>query len=62
MIDRIVSAVSGIARALRAILGVPDYDRYLANVRECNSSPLTREEFYRDRLNARYSTLGSRCC
>ena len=64
MIDRIVLVAASIARATRAILGAPDYERYLANVHECGCScaPLTREEFYKERLDAKYSRLGSRCC
>jgi uncharacterized short protein YbdD (DUF466 family) len=52
------------ARLLRAVLGAPDYERYVAHVRarhpEC--VPMTREEFSRERLSARYDRPGSRCC
>lgn len=64
MIDRLVLAAASIARVARAILGVPDYERYLASVRECGCScaPLTPEEFYKERMDAKYSRLGNRCC
>ncbi len=64
MIERIAIAIAGVARGLRAMLGAPDYDRYLAHARwahpECEV--LSREAFFRDRLEARYSRPGSRCC
>jgi uncharacterized short protein YbdD (DUF466 family) len=56
-----------IARALgvvRTIIGVPDYARYLAHQRSHHpdASPLSREEFARERERARYEGTGSRCC
>lgn len=53
-----------VARVLRVVIGVPDYDRYLAHVRRCHPgrAPLTREAFLAERLEARYSRPGSRCC
>jgi uncharacterized short protein YbdD (DUF466 family) len=52
------------ARVARTVLGVPDYERYLAHVRTThpNEPPLTRDEFGRERLDARYSRPGARCC
>ncbi|MEP6492377.1 MAG: YbdD/YjiX family protein [bacterium] len=49
---------------VRRIIGVPDYDRYLAHVRVAhpNAQPMTREEFTQERLVDRYSKPGSRCC
>ena len=49
---------------LRAIVGAPDYDRYVAHVqaRHPECTPLTRDEFARERLSARYDRPGSRCC
>ncbi|MDZ7632457.1 MAG: YbdD/YjiX family protein [Gemmatimonadaceae bacterium] len=51
-------------RTLRTIIGVPDYDRYLRHMRahhpEC--AVLAPDEFARQRLEARYSKPGSRCC
>jgi uncharacterized short protein YbdD (DUF466 family) len=34
MTDRLVSVFASIARGIRAVLGVPDYERYLAHMRE----------------------------
>ena len=52
------------AAVLRRIIGVPDYDAYLAHVREHHPAahPMSREEFERSRLNDRYSKPGQRCC
>jgi uncharacterized short protein YbdD (DUF466 family) len=53
-----------VAAVVRRIIGVPDYDRYLAHVAshhpEC--TPMTKEEFTEQRLVDRYSRPGSRCC
>jgi uncharacterized short protein YbdD (DUF466 family) len=56
-----------LARALhviRTIVGAPDYARYLAHqrVRHPDATPLSREEFARERERARYEGTGSRCC
>jgi uncharacterized short protein YbdD (DUF466 family) len=50
--------------ALRSILGVPDYARYLAHQRakHPDATPLSRQEFARERERARYEGTGSRCC
>jgi uncharacterized short protein YbdD (DUF466 family) len=49
---------------LRTIIGVPDYDRYLRHmrVRHPGCAVLSKAEFARERLEARYSRPGSRCC
>lgn len=53
-----------IRRLLHAILGVPDYDRYLCHMtRHHPDHPaLTRDEFAVQRMNDRYSRPGARCC
>ena len=52
------------ARVLRTIVGVPDYERYVAHVRRCHPdrAPMAREAWMRERLEARYARPGSRCC
>lgn len=49
---------------LRRIVGAPDYERYLAHVRARHPgcAPMSREEFLRERIAARYERPGSRCC
>ena len=48
----------------RRVVGVPDYDGYLAHVqqRHPGTVPLSREEFERMRLDDKYSRPGQRCC
>ncbi len=53
-----------VSRSIRAILGVPDYDSYVAHMVSChgNAEVLSREEFVRERTESRYNRPGSRCC
>lgn len=53
-----------IAAVVRRIIGVPDYDRYVAHARRCHpDQPLmSRDEFTRQRMVDRYSKPGARCC
>ena len=53
-----------VAAALRAMIGVPDYERYVAHMNSAHpgSAPLAREEFWRACQEDRYSRPGSRCC
>ena len=62
--DRPRSLAARIAHALRRIIGVPDYERYVAHVREHHpgTEPMSRDEFLRERLASRYSKPGARCC
>jgi uncharacterized short protein YbdD (DUF466 family) len=52
------------ADVVRRVIGVPDYDRYIAHVHACHpgTAPMSREEFAQERLNSRYEKPGSRCC
>ena len=56
--------VAAIARVVKFIIGVPDYERYVAHQREAHPgcAPLSRDAFMRERLEARYNRPGSRCC
>ena len=58
------STISRAADVVRRIIGVPDYDRYVAHLRECHAgvAPMTREEFEKTRLDDKYSRPGQRCC
>jgi uncharacterized short protein YbdD (DUF466 family) len=65
--EAVRSARDSIERAaciVRRVIGVPDYDRYLAHQRthHPDETPLTAREFERQRLVDRYSRPGSRCC
>jgi uncharacterized short protein YbdD (DUF466 family) len=52
------------AAVVRRVVGVPDYERYVAHVRERHPDvvPMSREEFERSRLEDKYSRPGQRCC
>ena len=53
-----------VARVIRAVLGAPDYEQYLAHMREHHPEavPLTLDEFTRQRTDERYNRPGARCC
>jgi uncharacterized short protein YbdD (DUF466 family) len=61
---RLRRALSRIARALRAIAGVPDYERYLAHMRRCHPglAPLSPKELFAVRQRERFERPGGRCC
>jgi uncharacterized short protein YbdD (DUF466 family) len=56
--------ISRAANVVRRIIGVPDYDRYVAHARTHHPgcALMTREEFIQQRLVDKYSRPGSRCC
>jgi uncharacterized short protein YbdD (DUF466 family) len=53
-----------VACVIRRVIGVPDYDRYVAHLlaHHPDERPMAREEFIRERQVDRYSRPGSRCC
>jgi len=56
--------VSRVLDVVRRIVGVPDYDRYVAHMQKHHpeSTPMTCEEFTNQRMTDKYSRPGSRCC
>ena len=59
--------VRGLAQTARLMVGVPDYDAYLAHCRahHPDTEPMTRAAFHRDRIERRYGTgkgASPRCC
>ena len=59
-----MTSLKEIAAVLRRIIGVPDYDRYVAHVRECHAGtdPMSREEFEKSRLEDKDNRPGQPCC
>lgn len=53
-----------LVQTARLVVGVPDYDRYVAHMRRLHpgTAPMDREAFFADRLRARYGRGASRCC
>ncbi len=64
MITLLRSFVTRSASTLRAIAGVPDYERYLAHMRSAHPGDrvMSETEFNVSRMNDRYNRVGSRCC
>ena len=64
MTAELARLVSRVARTVRTVIGAPDYDHYLAHLRErhLDEKPLSHAEFANQRMNDRYSRPGSRCC
>ncbi len=61
---RAAELLSRAAWVLRRVIGAPDYDAYLAHCRRLHpdAPPLAHDDFLRERLTARYSKPGARCC
>ena len=53
-----------VVRVIRAIIGAPDYQRYLEHCERAHPGEeiLTPEQFERERQAARYERPGARCC
>jgi uncharacterized short protein YbdD (DUF466 family) len=63
-IVRLRLTLARVAAALRAIAGVPDYDRYAAHMRECHPGTplLTPAELFALRQRDRFERPGGTCC
>lgn len=64
MMNLISSLFSRTASVVRAVLGAPDYQRYLAHMRTAHPGDrvMSETEFIHTRMNDRYNRAGSRCC
>ncbi len=51
-------------QSLRLMVGVPEYDTYVAHMRTSHPDQpvMAYEEFFRERQEARYGSKVSRCC
>ena len=49
---------------LHRIIGAPDYEGYVQHLNVCHpdDTPMSKDEFVRQRLEERYSRPGARCC
>ena len=52
------------AQTARLAIGIPDYDNYVAHMRRRHPdrTPMSRDEFFHERMLARYGKGRSRCC
>jgi uncharacterized short protein YbdD (DUF466 family) len=50
--------------ACRQVLGIPDYERYVAHAAEHHAGApvLTRSEFFVQAIERKYGKVGARCC
>jgi len=66
MFENLAKAGKYLGQAARLMVGMPDYDTYVQHMRLTHpeQTPMTYEEFYRDRVEARYGGKNgsSRCC
>jgi len=64
MINYITSFFSRTAYVVRAVLGVPDYERYLSHMRSAHPGDrvMSETEFKHTRMSDRYNGPGSKCC
>ncbi|MDR3346849.1 MAG: YbdD/YjiX family protein [Campylobacteraceae bacterium] len=65
MLEKIVKSGKYLAQAARLMVGVPDYDSYVQHMRVTHpeQTPMSYEEFYRNRVEARYGgKSGAKCC
>ena len=63
--DDLRNAGRYLGQTLRLMVGLPDYDTYVAHMRltHPDSPPMSYEEFFRERQDARYGAgRGIRCC
>jgi uncharacterized short protein YbdD (DUF466 family) len=60
----LAQAWTAATQTARLAIGLPDYDAYVAHVRERHpdATPMTREAFAIERMQARYGRGRSRCC
>lgn len=52
------------AQTARLAIGIPDYEAYLCHMRAHHPmrTPMGRDDFFRERMAARYGKGRSRCC
>ena len=64
---KLTTCAGRLREGARLMIGVPDYDTYVAHMHEAHPGQpvMTYAEFFRERQSARYgegSTRGFRCC
>ena len=61
---RLRHGMEAVRRACRQIVGIPDYERYLAHMAEHHPGEpvLPREEYFARAIDRKYGSSGPRCC
>jgi uncharacterized short protein YbdD (DUF466 family) len=64
MLAELRTATRYLRQTLRLMVGVPDYDGYVAHMRTAHPERpiMSYAEFFQERQNARYSTRVGKCC
>ena len=62
--DRLRAVWWALVRGARLAIGIPDYEAYVMHLRarHPDRTPMNREAFFKERLQARYGRGRSRCC
>lgn len=67
MFDNLAKAGKYLGQAAKLMIGIPDYDNYVQHIKLTHPelTPMTYEEFFKERQDARYGGNGKggfRCC
>jgi uncharacterized short protein YbdD (DUF466 family) len=64
LVERLRAGWHALARGARLAIGIPDYEAYVMHMRarHPDRTPMNREAFFKERLQARYGRGRSRCC
>jgi uncharacterized short protein YbdD (DUF466 family) len=64
MFDEIRKASRYLGQAMRSMVGMPEYSAYVTHMETTHPgvTPMTYEEFFRDRQDARYGSGRGKCC
>ena len=64
MLEQIGSMGRYLGQSLRLMVGLPDYQTYVAHTESTHPDrkPMTYEEFFRERQEARYGGGQGKCC
>jgi uncharacterized short protein YbdD (DUF466 family) len=64
LVDAGKTAGKYLGQSMRLMVGLPEYDTYLAHMERTHpdQTPMTYEEFLRERQEARYGGKRATCC
>ena len=64
MLEQLGTMGRYLGQSLRLMVGLPDYQTYVAHMESTHPDrePMTYEEFFRERLEARYGGGQGKCC
>jgi len=64
MLEQLGTMGRYLGQSLRLMVGLPDYQTYVAHMESAHPdrAPMTYEEFFRERQQARYGGGQGKCC